>query len=1336
MRIESIAINHLECSQYDVVPFQPVRSKAKLVQWKKFAGLVICVAMLAGFAPGQLQAQVEMGAVTGTIKDASGALVIAAKCTLTNVDTGVSQVAKSTRSGGYTFPSVQTGNYLLKVAAPGFKESEVDKILVHVATTVTEDVTLHVGPTTEEVTVTSAAPLLQAQDASLGMTIDNEMATELPLFGGGSGRNFMDLTTLAAGSQFTGSNDNTSTFLVHGIQSGQVDVRLNGADDNSEVFGGIEIPPIPDSIQEFKLQTGNNSAELGEFYGSVVNVVTKTGSNRYHGAAWEYNENDMFAANDYFNKLHQLVTNAVHTANRPARLKENSYGANIGGPLTIPHFYNGHNRTFFFVDFQRTQYVSASANNNYTVPTAAMQSSGFTNLSDTLTLAKTTKVDGLGRTFQSGTVLDPTTTRSVALNSFDPVTGLQAKCPTGSYCPIVGGVQSAIVRDPYFQSPAAGCPGLSGTTNFVSTFAGGTVPLNCLNQLPAGRLDTNALNLLKLMPAANQINTSGSYVNNYNFTGPQPQSTPQWDLRIDHTFNDKDSIFGTYSYWNHTSPGLLQLPGILEGGANVGLNSDTPTNQFVATETHVFSASLTNDFRFSYERRHVYNVDPGTIRDTLGIPAQYGIQGIPQVAGNGGLPQFSISNLVSFGSRQNPTESITGAWGYYDNVTKVAGKHEFKFGAEWLWTFGNITQVPYARGQFSYNGVYSNVPGSGDAGPAVADFLLTPAVSSVAGGLSTSTNLIGGASSFQGNNNAFSTYHAPYLAFYGQDKWMLTPMLTFNVGLRYDYFGPYYSDGGQEANFWMGGNGNDPNGSAFYVAHDGCATTMSPYFRGLLAYDNIPIICQANNAANEMPKANWGPRLGVAYRILPNLVIRAGAGVAYGGFGSVGYGGTLGTNYPFRFNVQSGSANNAYTPQLIGPNNNVTATMENTFSNIDLTNPGTATLPLGSIALYGKQYHFHVPHVTTLNLAVQWQFTKHDSIEARYVGNIGQNLESANPYHNAPRELLTPSTTVVTLSPTSTNPYAASSPDNTIPFPNLAVLAGPMEITGQVSNYESAEVEYQHQLAQGFNMDANYTFASCLSDAQGGQQNDGGPGNGRAPWVAGFGGYRADYDRCSSTATHVFKLSGQYALPFGKGNYFFPNANGFVDAVIGGWKIDPIFIASSGFLANVTCQGTIGGNSTTGGFTGPWFATTGTAWSCNAPLVKGVNPNTTGPADLPRSKITGYFNSTAFTAPASPVMTNGQTDFSPLGVRGNQIYGPGWYNVDLAIHKQFKTSKETKIEIQAQAINAFNHVQLNNPAVSSYVKPVESLTAGFGTITGDHFGAAGRVWQFVGKFLF
>jgi hypothetical protein len=541
----------------------------------------------------------------------------------------------------------------------------------------------------------------------------------------------------------------------------------------------------------------------------------------------------------------------------------------------------------------------------------------------------------------------------------------------------------------------------------------------------------------------------------------------------------------------------------------------------------------------------------------------------------------------------------------------------------------------------------------------------------------------------------------------------------------------------------MGGDGNQASGSAYYIAHDGCNATLSPSFKGLMAYDNIPIICEPNNAANRTPKFNWAPRASFAYRVRPNLVVRAGSGIAYGAFNSVGYGGTLGTNYPFRVSVQQGPQF-SYKPQTVTNGTTTqTATMENTFGIVDMTNALNAYQPVGSVNLYGKRYNFKIPYEVTLDTAVQWLFTQHDSIEARYVGNLGRQLESANPYHNAPRQALPSSVSVVSSCPSGSNVYCENSPamangdGTTLPFPNLAALEGPMENNGQISNYHAAEVEYRHQFTGGINMNANYTYATCLSDGQGGQQNEGGPANGRAPWVVGFGGYRADYDRCSSLAAHQFKLSGEYNLPFGKNARWAANANGLEDAFIGGWKLDPIWISTSGTLANVSCQGTVGGVANNAGFTGPWFQTSGTAWSCNAPLVAGVNRYTPGPADAPRTKVTGYWNSTAFTAPASAVTSNGQQDFSPFGVRGNQIYGPGWYDVDLALHKQFKVTETTKLEFAAQAINAFNHVHLNNPATGGYTKPAETINGGFGTITGDTSNnGSGRIWQFVGKLFF
>jgi hypothetical protein len=1322
--------------------FEPVHSrncKMLIAQFKRLGLFLFCAATLA-LIPRTVYGQIEMGSVTGTVKDPTGAVVPHAQCTLTNVDTNESLKAVSTSAGAYTFPLVPIGTYSLKVAAAGFKEYDLDNIQVHIQSSTTADIPLEIGAVTQEVSVTSSVPLLQAQDASLGTTVNSTMANNLPIYVQNGGRDFMALTSTTPGVQFQSSaNNNNNTIFVNGTDNSQVDVRLNGADDNAEVFGGITIPPIPDAIEEFKLESGDNSAELGHSYGPVINVVTKSGTNKFRGEAWEYNGNDMFNSNDYFNKLHQLVTNSVHTPNRPGRYKVNSFGGLFGGPVRLP-FYNGRDRTFFMFDIQRTDYVSPSSYTG-TVPTGLMQSSGFTNLSDTLTLNYQTvaskagsseKTDGLGRTFQVGTMLDPATTRAVAAGAIDSITGLQNK-----------GSSTAYVRDPYFGAAPAGCPSLLGTTNFNSSYNQGPVSPSCLNQLPANRMDPNALALLKLFPAANQQSAGNlTYSNNYFTTASFLIPTTQYDLRIDHKINDRDSVLGTFSHYNQINPGFAPLPGVIEGGGSVGFSTTNPTYMIVLTETHVFNPNLINAFRFADEHNYNTRFDPGSIDQTLGTPSQFGIAGIPQTANNGGLPTFSIGSAISsFGSRTNITVQTVGAWEYSDNVTKIAGKHELKLGGQWTWTYGNIAQLPNSRGNFGYNGVFSNVPFSGDGNTGMADFLLVPTASTVGGvGLSQPGNLVGGVNSYAGNNYANSTYHAPYLAFYLTDNYKATPSLTFSLGLRAEHFAAYASNGGQEGNFWMGADGNSANGAAYYVGHDGCAATMSPSFRSLLANDNIPIICQNNNAANKMPLVDWAPRVGIAYRIHHNLVARIGAGAAYGAFGSVGYGGTLGTNYPFRFNVNSPSTQNAYTPLLVGTGQ--TATMESTFGAIDMTNAANALFPFGSVVLTGKQYNYHVPYVTTLTFAMQWQFTGHDSIQASYVGNLGKDLDSSGPYHNAVTELLTPSTTLVTApggTCTAVGGCGPTQPQGSVcgvhgcgfvPYTDLSPNDGPTDFSNQVSNYQSGQLEYKHQFAGGYSVDANYTYSRCWSDTE--SQNNGAP-NIRAPYVVGFGGIRNDYTRCQNNAAHLFHFSGDLAVPVGKGARYLATDGPITDALIGGWHFDYIWLASSGDFANISCQGT-NGYGANPNFGGPWYGS-GTAFNCNAPTVPGKSLYGPGPSDLHRTRTTGYWNSSAFTAPQNAVLVNGQSDMSPLGVRGDQILGPGFYNIDASLHKEFSTGEGTKLAIGVQAINVLNHVQLQLPGTGTYSSPSgESLTGGFGTITSDR--QVPRQFEFFGKFNF
>ena len=362
-----------------------------------------------------------------------------------------------------------------------------------------------------------------------------------------------------------------------------------------------------------------------------------------------------------------------------------------------------------------------------------------------------------------------------------------------------------------------------------------------------------------------------------------------------------------------------------------------------------------------------------------------------------------------------------------------------------------------------------------------------------------------------------------------------------------------------------------------------------------------------------MPKFNWAPRLGFDYRVRPNLVVRAGGGVAYGAFDSDGYGSTLGTNYPFRVSVQQGPQY-SYRPQLVSNSSttNAVATMESTFGVVDMTSALNAYQPVGSVALYGKAYHYHTPYTETLDSAVQWQFTGHDSVEVRYVGVLGKQLENLNPYHNAPRQALPPS--VAALTPCTAvqlaaNPFCENSPlmpdgTTTIPFPNLAANSGAQRDRANQQlrvGRGGVPAPVRGRLQHGRELHV----CSLLVRRARRRAEHGGPGNGRAPWIVGFGGYRADYDRCSNTAAQVFKLSGEYGLPFGKGARWAGNANGIEDAIIGGWKLDPIWISASGVLVNVTCQGTVGGIANNAGFTGPWFQTGSTAWACNAPLVSG-----------------------------------------------------------------------------------------------------------------------------------
>ena len=501
--------------------------------------------------------------------------------------------------------------------------------------------------------------------------------------------------------------------------------------------------------------------------------------------------------------------------------------------------------------------------------------------------------------------------------------------------------------------------------------------------------------------------------------------------------------------------------------------------------------------------------------------------------------------------------------------------------------------------------------------------LLVPAASSVPNGY----NNLGGMSGYNGSNYAGTDYNANYFGLYAQDNWKVTPTLTLNLGLRWDYFGPYQESNGRQANFNMtGGNGNS---GRYIIPSVGCIVPRSAGFNSLLAGYNIQIVCAPGLTVDGAQKTNFGPRVGFAYRIRPRVVLRGGYGIAYGSFDSVGYGGTLGTNYPFQYTLNNPTTN-FNTPIPLA--NGQTATMENIFSSLNLQDPIGVNGP--GLGLTGRQYNWQTPYSETINFTVQDQFTNRDSLQVGYVGTLGRHLNTGGSM-NDPTEIL----------PVGVNTT------NYRPFPNLS--QGSQYLTTNAdSNYHSLQVTFDHRFSSGVDVAANYTYAKCMSDGAWGL--DSGP---RAEWLPGWG-IGKDFAVCNTEVTNVLHVYGEYNLPFGNGRAFLNHTDRVVNAILGGWQLNYIFVYQSGQPFNVGCP------SSTSDF------------GCDA---------FSRPVRIPTpARITKPNGLTRPLSPEPPQATTiGQTDFAPLGGMPNQVYGPHLIDLDSSL---FKASQSARLPISSSGL--------------------------------------------------
>ena len=325
---------------------------------------LICVCFFLLFAAFTGRAQVTTADVVGRVTDSSGAIVTNAKITLQNLATGAYRSMNTTDSGDYTFNLLPIGRYSVRMEAAGFKAYVVQELSIAAGDRARVDAVMQVGQVSESVTVTTEAPVLQTDSATLGTLLDHKAVQDIPL----NGRNYIQLAQLAPGvtpgpgnalSSGTRPDDRrqSSAFSVNGQDPVANNNMIDGADNNERVIGTIGVRPSIDAIAEFKVQTNLYTAEVGRTSGGVINILTKFGSNSLHGSLFEFLRNDKFDADSFYN--------FTNTATAPAKpeFRQNQFGGSVGGPIK-------QDKTFFFGDYEGLRFVQGVAFNGFVVPTA------------------------------------------------------------------------------------------------------------------------------------------------------------------------------------------------------------------------------------------------------------------------------------------------------------------------------------------------------------------------------------------------------------------------------------------------------------------------------------------------------------------------------------------------------------------------------------------------------------------------------------------------------------------------------------------------------------------------------------------------------------------------------------------------------------------------------------------------------------------------------------------------------------------------------------------------------------------------------------------------------
>jgi len=772
-----------------------------------------------------------------------------------------------------------------------------------------------------------------------------------------------------------------------------------------------------------------------------------------------------------------------------------------------------------------------------------------------------------------------------------------------------------------------------------------------------GQINAVALNILNLYPLPNA--NGGKTFSNYVVNTPTHNNTFQWDQRLDWNFSSKDQAYARYSYVHQITVNGLPLGNPLDGSPYGGENDINLAQNFAASETHIFSPSLTNEFRFSFNAGRFSFLQPNA---NINLAPTLGLGGIPFTPNEGGLPLVSVSGLSNWGSQGTSNES-QNVYQILDNVSKTLGNHSLKLGVAFQAVRFFDRYAPSNLGNYYFTGLYTSDPKSTtSSGSGVADFL--------------ADQMNTGAISSAPNINDAQWYDSVYL----QDDWKLSPRLTLNLGVRYDYYEPLKENSGRQENFIPGSLGiGTGTGTVILPKKIQNSVPLGSVYLGILAKDGIGVQYIDNERLASGQLTNFAPRVGVAYQLDPLTVIRAGYGIFYGGLESNG-GTNIGDNFPFRgqinINPKSCSLGNC-------PSNGIT--LESGLASF----LGNGILnAVNSPGFHAVDREIKTPYTMNYNLSFQRQMTPNLAATISYVGNSSRHLGTyADP--NAVRALYP----------------AGTSTQQFQPFPDLGGI-GTIRYGG-VSTYNSLQAKAEKRVSHGLSFLATYTWAHAMDDTGSAGGLSSGIGDRQRALIPVI-------DELTNSVYDVrnrFTLNGNYALPFGRGRAYL-NHSLWADEVVGGWSSSLTWVAQSGtpFTVYANNTGAAGATDTRrANLVGSAFAPGGSPDPSNPSLTS---------ADCPTSvrNRTNWYNPCAFANPLSgnlitTPITDVATAIQYLGGKSNQIYGPGYYGVNMSLFKNFTTWREQYLQFRADGFNVLNHPTFANPSTTNNSANAGNITS-------------------------